>query len=167
MGRIRPISRPVAAGGGTVLPDTGGMDRQLARKRWPGRSLTWLGLAVLLFAGVGFALLTPTGRSLTVADDRLLLAPVSAGIFEDTIPIRARVAPLKTVYLDAMQGGRVEQILVEDGATVVAGQPLVRLSNSDLQLSVMSTESRGAPDLSERSVAIPTSVTAGRSSSRS
>jgi HlyD family secretion protein len=142
MGTIQVMDRAAEQSSGKVLPDAGGMDRQLASRRWPGRHLAWLGLAALLLAGVGFVLVTPEGRSLTVADDRLLLAPVSAGVFEDTIPIRARVAPLKTVYLDAMQGGRVEEILVEDGAAVVAGQPLVRLSNSDLQLSVMSTESR-------------------------
>ncbi len=52
------------------------------------------------------------------------------------------MAPLKTVFLDAVQGGRAEKILVEDGASVEAGQALLTLSNSDLQLSVMSTESR-------------------------
>jgi HlyD family secretion protein len=142
MGTIQAMNQAAQPDRGAPLPDAGGMDRPLARKRWQGMTLVWLALAALLLAAVGFTVTYPVGRSLTVADDRLLLAPVSAGIFEDTIPIRARVAPLKTVYLDAMQGGRVEEILVEDGAPVVAGQPLVRLSNSDLQLSVMSTESR-------------------------
>lgn len=141
MGTIRPMNIAEPAGG-AVLPDAGGMDRPVASKRWPGKHLTWLGLLALVLAGAWLAMTSSAGRSLTVADNRLLLSPVSAGVFEDTIPIRARVAPLKTVYLDAMQGGRVEEVLAEDGATVIAGQPLVRLSNSDLQLSVMSTESR-------------------------
>ena len=83
-----------------------------------------------------------SGRSVHIDGQRLSVARVESGTFEDFIPIRGRIAPLKTVFLDAVQGGRVEEILLEDGALVQAGQPIVRLSNSDLQLSVMSTESR-------------------------
>jgi len=79
---------------------------------------------------------------MTVKGQRLSIAEVKSGTFEDFIPLRGRVAPLKTVYLDAVQGGRIEEILLEDGAMVGVGQPIIRLSNSDLQLSVMSTESR-------------------------
>ncbi len=130
-GGDRPVVTPGAA-----------MDRVIEKKRLPGKTLIAIaaGAAVLL---LGWLLLSSnSGRSLTVSDNRIMLSPVVAGIFEDTIPVRARVAPLKTVFLDAVQGGRVEEVLVEDGATVEAGQVIVRLSNSDLQLSVMSTESR-------------------------
>jgi HlyD family secretion protein len=58
-------------------------------------------------------------------------------VFEDFLPLRARVTPLVTVYLDAVEGGRVEQKLVEDGAQVVQGQPLAVLSNAELQLSTL------------------------------
>jgi len=148
MGTIRPMSnaRDTARGaqadpGG--VDTRGGMDRIIQRKRHWQKPAWWLGgCAVAALLGVALVLLSPGGRSLTVADNRLMISPVSAGIFEDSIPVRARVAPLKTVYLDAMQGGRIEEILVEDGTRVEAGQPIVRLSNSELQLSVMSTESR-------------------------
>ena len=110
----------------------------------PSRYLRWgIGIAVVFMLVVAAVWTThQAGRSLTVSGSRIVLSPVESGVFEDTIPVRARVAPLTTVFLDAVQGGRVEEILVEDGASVVEGQPLVRLSNSDLQLSVMSTESR-------------------------
>ena len=110
----------------------------------PSRYRRWgIGIAVVFMLVVAAVWTThQAGRSLTVSGSRIVLSPVESGVFEDTIPVRARVAPLTTVFLDAVQGGRVEEILVEDGASVVAGQPLVRLSNSDLQLSVMSTESR-------------------------
>jgi HlyD family secretion protein len=119
-----------------------GMDRRIEKKRFALKPLGILGLLAVVLVGSWFAFTSSGGRSLTVADNRLMLSPVSAGIFEDTIPVRARVAPLKTVFLDAIQGGRVEEVLVEDGAAVEPGQAIVRLSNSDLQLSVMSTESR-------------------------
>ena len=110
----------------------------------PSRRRRWaIAIAVILTLAVAAVWTThQAGRSLTVSGSRIVLSPVESGVFEDTIPVRARVAPLTTVFLDAVQGGRVEEILVEDGSSVVAGQPLVRLSNSDLQLSVMSTESR-------------------------
>ncbi len=118
------------------------MDRVIEKKRF---SKSWVIAAVaglVLVMLVGYLVSTNNGRSLWVSDNRILLSPVVSGVFEDTIPVRARVAPLKTVFLDAVQGGRVEEVLAEDGATVEAGQVIVRLSNSDLQLSVMSTESR-------------------------
>jgi HlyD family secretion protein len=142
MGTISPMGNPqekVTAPGGS---QASGMDRHIEKKRFPLKPLGILGLVATLLIGGWFAFLSPGGRSLTVADNRLMLSPVSAGIFEDTIPVRARVAPLRTVFLDAIQGGRVDEVLVEDGATVKPGQEIVRLSNSDLQLSVMSTESR-------------------------
>ncbi len=69
--------------------------------------------------------------------DRLAISAVQSGTFDDFLPLRGRVTPLVTVYLDAVEGGRVEQKLVEDGAQVTAGQPLAVLSNAELQLSTL------------------------------
>lgn len=129
----RPISREASGVG---------MDRRIAkRSRFPVWLLCGVGLCLVAVA-IAFTVPLGGGRSLTVSGNRILVSTVEAGVFEDTIPVRARVAPLKSVYLDAVQGGRVEEVLVEDGAFVNAGDIVVRLSNSDLQLSVMSTESR-------------------------
>jgi HlyD family secretion protein len=142
MGTISPMGNPQEAGSKVTLPKGSAMDRKIVKRRFPVRLLVAGALLVALLLGVWLVFLSPGGRSLTIADNRLAMSPVTAGVFEDTIPVRARVAPLKTVFLDAIQGGRVEAILVEDGAAVEAGQAIVQLSNSDLQLSVMSTESR-------------------------
>jgi len=118
------------------------MDRVIEKKsQKPKVLVATLVLGLLL---VGYLTLSEafSGRSLVVNGQRLSIAEVNAGAFEDFIPLRARVAPLKTVFLDAVQGGRIEEVLLEDGASVSAGQAILRLSNSDLQLSVMSTESR-------------------------
>jgi HlyD family secretion protein len=74
---------------------------------------------------------------LTVAQDRLSIAAAQSGTFDDFLPLRARVTPLVTVYLDAVEGGRVDKKLVEDGAHVTAGQMLAVLSNAELQLSTL------------------------------
>ena len=70
--------------------------------------------------------------------DRLTLATVSQGPFEDFVAVRATGAPFTTRYLTADQGGTVEQVLAEDGAIVKAGQPLLVLANAALQLQVAS-----------------------------
>ena len=74
---------------------------------------------------------------MSVARDRLSIATVQSGKFDDFLPLRGRVTPLLTVYLDAVEGGRVDQKLVEDGAHVTEGQPLAVLSNAELQLSTL------------------------------
>lgn len=116
------------------------MDRRIPRAKPFKR---WLLLGIALLIGVlAFVLFYEKGKSLNMARDRLVTGTAQRGVFDDFIPLRARVEPRKTVFLDAIQGGRVDHLLVEDGAEVSAGQTLARLSNSDLQLSVMSTESR-------------------------
>ena len=69
-----------------------------------------------------------------------MIADVTEGLFEDYIPIRGRVTPRNTVYLDVIEGGRVEQRLVDDGAMVEAGELLVVLNNAALQLDVTRNE---------------------------
>ena len=60
--------------------------------------------------------------------------------FVDFSPLRARLVPRRTVYLDAIEGGRVDRVLVEDGAIVKAGDPIAVLSNTSLQLEVLGRE---------------------------
>jgi HlyD family secretion protein len=67
-------------------------------------------------------------RSLVDDGNRVEISTVTDGVFEDCIPLRGRVTPRKTVFLDAVEGGRVEQVLVEDGATVRKGDLIAVLS---------------------------------------
>ncbi|MFD1787026.1 efflux RND transporter periplasmic adaptor subunit [Sphingomonas floccifaciens] len=117
-----------------------GMDRVVSTRRLP-KWLPWAAGAIVLLALVGlFWTYAPRGTTQTVATDRLTISTVTNGNFEDFIPLRARVTPLLTVYLDAIEGGRVERILVEDGTMLAAGQPIVELSNAELQLSTLARQ---------------------------
>ncbi len=118
-----------------------GMDRRVTRKAPLGRKLMLgsAGLLVLLFAAWLVSTLL-AGRSLSVNSQRIAVSEVTVGTFEDFIPLRGRLVPRSTVYLDAVEGGRVEEVLVEDGAVVAAGDPIVRLSNTNLQLEVLGRE---------------------------
>jgi HlyD family secretion protein len=118
----------------------GGMDRVVERRGLSNRAKAAIAAAVAMLLALLFYLYAPASNSQTVEASRLTISTVSQGRFDDFLPLRARVEPLVTVYLDAVEGGRVEQILVEDGAMVQAGQMLAILSNSDLQLNVLARQ---------------------------
>jgi HlyD family secretion protein len=115
----------------------GAMDRVVERKRIDRRILIGGAVGAALLLILIFWLFAPRSGSESVSRDRLTIAAAQSGVFEDFLPLRARVTPLVTVYLDAVEGGRVEKKLVEDGAQVTAGQPLAVLSNAELQLSTL------------------------------
>jgi HlyD family secretion protein len=113
------------------------MDRVVVRNRLDKRIIIGGGAAAALLLIVLFWLFAPRSDSLTVPQDRLSIAAAQSGTFDDFLPLRGRVTPLVTVYLDAVEGGRVDKKLVEDGAHVTEGQMLAVLSNAELQLSTL------------------------------
>src|SRR5207253_1564946 len=115
----------------------GAMVRVVVRKRIDKRILIGGAAAAVLLLVLLFWLFAPSAGSVTVPRDRLSIAAVQSGTFEDFLPVRGRVTPLVTVYLDAVEGGRVDKKLVEDGAHVARGQLLAILSNAELQLSTL------------------------------
>jgi HlyD family secretion protein len=118
----------------------GAMDRVVVPKRRGKRLLIAAGAAGVLLLALLFYMLAPRSNSQTVETSRMQIATVEKGLFEDFLPLRGRVTPLLTVYLDAVEGGRVEQLAVEDGAIVAKGQLLAVLSNADLQLSTLARQ---------------------------
>ena len=118
----------------------GNMDRVVVKKRIDKRILIGGAGGAALLLILLFWLFAPRAGSQSVSAERLGIATVENGLFEDFLPLRARVTPLLTVYLDAVEGGRVEELAVEDGASVVKGQLLAVLSNADLQLSTLARQ---------------------------
>ncbi|MDX1665943.1 MAG: biotin/lipoyl-binding protein, partial [Saprospiraceae bacterium] len=119
------------------------MDKKIEKKGWP-----WWRIALLVLIVAAAAYLIPklydsAGRSrLNVQVDRLLTDTIHRGVFKEYIPLFGVVEPIKTVYIDAVEGGRVEEIFVEDGSMLKEGQPIMRLSNLDLQLQVLNQEAQ-------------------------
>jgi len=118
----------------------GGMDRVVESRALPYRVKIGLAAGGLILVLLLFYYFMPGANSQTVAASRLTISEVKQGRFDDFLPLRARVEPLVTVYLDAVEGGRVEQVLVEDGAMVQPGQLLAVLSNPELQLNVLARQ---------------------------
>ena len=127
-------------GGQSEAVSGGNMDRVIERKRIDKRVLIGGAAGALLLLLLIFWLFAPRAGTQAVARDRLTISTVESGTFEDFLPLRSRVTPLVTVYLDAVEGGRVEKKLVEDGAQVTEGQLLAILSNADLQLSTLARQ---------------------------
>ena len=115
----------------------GAMDKVVVRKRIDPRILIAGAVAAVLLVVVIFWMFAPRADSMSVAKDRLTISEAQSGTFDDFLPVRARVTPLVTVYLDAVEGGQVQKKLVEDGAQVTSGQLLAVLSNAELQLSTL------------------------------
>src|SRR3569832_383274 len=116
--------------------ETSGMDRVITRNPLWRRYGPYAAGAIAV-AGVAAWFLAGTGAHVyRVPIDRLTIGAVAEGPFDDFIAVRGAVAPFITNYLTTDQGGTVKQVLVEDGARVKSGQPLIILSNPALQLQV-------------------------------
>ena len=95
-------------------------------------------IAVVLIGGGWFLyqlLADASIRTYRVPEEQLIVSTVQFGAFEDLIPIRGTIQPFESVFLDAVIGGSVEEVFVEEGSFVERGQPLVQLSNTQTRLS--------------------------------
>ncbi|MCC8424897.1 HlyD family efflux transporter periplasmic adaptor subunit [Mucilaginibacter sp. UR6-11] len=117
------------------------MDRIIEKKKWnTKRILTICGITVLVLL-IGGSIYFTSGKSkLTVDTERLTISQVTKGPFQVTIPVNGIVMPITTIYLDAVEGGLVEAKYVEDGANLKKGDPILKLSNTDLELSLANQE---------------------------
>jgi HlyD family secretion protein len=125
------------------------MDQPLAASRWAFSGWPLAGKAAAVAGAVVIVLLAAvrliagSGESvIRMPAAQLTLSPVEQGTFHDLIPLRARVEPRETVYVDAIDGGSVVRVLVEAGDRVQKGQPLIEMSNTNLALSVIQQESQ-------------------------
>ena len=117
------------------------MDVPIEKKRFSKSKLTMIGGGALLVALIIFVIVSSSGSSkLNVEKERLSINTVQNGIFQENIPVNGVVLPITTIYLDAVEGGRVEELFVEDGAVMKKGEPILRLSNTDLELSLINQE---------------------------
>jgi HlyD family secretion protein len=119
------------------------MDRPLEKRRGPSARTVVLAGFVVLTLALAYVLVIHSGESrLRVDPTRMTSARVATGQFREYFPFDGRVEPKTTVYLDIEEGGRVEEIFVEGGQYVEAGQMILRFSNASLQRSSIDTETR-------------------------
>lgn len=125
------------------------MDRRIEHPAWSLRRLPLgarIGIAAVVIGAASLLLIKLIAgggeRTLRLPLEQISTATVSQGLFRDLIPLHARVVPRETVYIDAIDGGRVDRLYVEAGDQVEAGQPIIALSNTNLALEVIQQESQ-------------------------
>lgn len=98
----------------------------------------WLGALVLAF--VLYLVFRDNSRAYRVNPDTLTVSTVERGEFNDYIRVSGQVQPMTTIQLSPQEGGVVDRIIVEEGSTVRAGEPILILSNDKLDLEILNSE---------------------------
>ncbi|MDX9941294.1 MAG: HlyD family efflux transporter periplasmic adaptor subunit [Bacteroidales bacterium] len=117
------------------------MDRVIEKKKWTPKKIATIAGATLFGLFIIYLLFFRDKSSrLYVEKDKLTIARVEQGRFQEFIPIDGVVQPLVTIYVDAVFGGRVEEIYIRDGAMVSEGEKILRLSNLSMEMQYIQQE---------------------------
>ncbi len=117
------------------------MDRSVEESHWtPGRIALWSVLAVLSVAAVWYLFFRERRAVLSVQASSVMMAPVSRGTFQETVPQSGTVES-RSVFLDAVEGGTIKRVARESGAMVQPGDLIMELSNLNREISVLQQES--------------------------
>ena len=117
------------------------MDIPIQKKKFSKQKLILIGGILAILTLIIYVIIQTSGGSkLNVQKERISIHTVSQEVFQENIPVSGILLPITTIYLDALEGGRVEEKFVEDGAMMKKGEPILRLSNTDLELSLINQE---------------------------
>lgn len=118
------------------------MDRKINIPWYRKRQMRWIGL------GIGAALLiiwliTNGSRSTyAIEKESLIVRTVDSGYFQEYLPLTGEVWPIQTYYLDATEGGIVDTVYAENGQPIRKGEPIIKLTNTSLELNYMTQQTR-------------------------
>ena len=119
------------------------MDKKIAKKTWTVKRILGYGGGSLLIIFVAYQLIFADRRSkLKVEKDKITIAEVRRGVFQEFIPQTGTVEPSRTVYLDAIEGGQIKRVVAESGAMLKAGDVILELSNLNRELDVLQREAQ-------------------------
>src|SRR5665648_1066925 len=125
-----------------------GMDRIREKRSLWRQKKFWFSVVGVLFLVVIIAMLLRKNVStVRIQEEKISISTISEGIFNDYIRVIGSVEPIRFIYLDAEEGGRVEEIVNEEGAIVKKGDVIIRLTNSNLKLNILSTEANLAEQI--------------------
>jgi HlyD family secretion protein len=120
-----------------------GMDKAIEKKKWTTKKiLNIAGISIFMIFILYLLFFRDKRSKLYVDKTQITISSVQADKFQEFIPIDGVVLPKNTIYIDAVQGGFVEKIYVEDGAQLKKGDTILKLSNTNMELSQMETETR-------------------------
>lgn len=119
------------------------MDRVIEKKhKWLNKKTIWITIGSILVLLVAYNIFFGDKSSkLNVEVEKLTIESITENEFKDYIAVIGTVEPITTVYLDAIEGGRVEEILIDEGNMVKKGDVILKLSNTTLLLDISNNES--------------------------
>ena len=121
--------------------DYNGMDSKIERKHLLSKKTAYIIIgSTALLTGLLAFIFRDTSSSMNVDKEALTISTVKEGKFNDYIRVVGQVIPDHIIYLDAIEGGRVEERLIEEGAQVKAGDVILRLSNPLLNIGILQSE---------------------------
>ena len=97
---------------------------------------------LIICVSLSFVFLSNSVSTVKVEKDKIMIDTVFKGQFNNYMKITGQAAPISTIYLDAIESGRVEEILIEEGAMVKKDDVILRLSNNNLNLSILNSEAQ-------------------------
>jgi HlyD family secretion protein len=119
------------------------MDKPIERKKGlRPKHLWYIGLGIAFLALIYMAFFTDRTSTYRVEKDKLIIETVTKGQFNDYITVTGSVEPITTIFLDAQEGGRVEEKLIEEGTMVKKGEIILKLSNPDLYMNILTSEAQ-------------------------
>ena len=119
------------------------MDRPIPKKRGlQKKHIGYIAIGLVMVVLIYMAFFTDRTSTYKVEKDKLIIETVVEDQFNDYITVPGTVEPISIVYLDAQEGGRVEEILIEEGSMVKKGDIILRLSNPDLYLNILDSEAQ-------------------------
>ncbi|MGM9774577.1 MAG: efflux RND transporter periplasmic adaptor subunit [Candidatus Egerieousia sp.] len=98
----------------------------------------WGGVLLLVF--VLWLVFRDNSSTLRIGADSIVINEVTRGEFNDYIRVNGQVQPMTTIQLSPQEGGIVEEIVIEEGSKVKAGDVILRLSNDNLDLQILNSE---------------------------
>lgn len=138
-----PSESPLLGRSRSTSGSTGeGVDRKIEKSLVTPKRVAIVALAVLLVGALAYGVWTTatSGSVYNVDRERVTVSTVTEGDFQEFIAVSGSVIPEQIVYLDAVEGGRIEEIYIEEGEQVEEGQRILRLSNNDLRLRMLDSE---------------------------
>ncbi len=112
------------------------------KRRIKPKHYKYIALAVFIFGVIIFTLLQDNTSTLRVDKEKITIERVFKGAFQDYILVTGLVEPISTAYLDAKEGGIVENIMIEEGSMVKQGDVIVKLTNTNLRLNILNSEAQ-------------------------
>ena len=118
-----------------------GMDKPIEKKKGiRPKHLVW-SAGILLIGFLLYKLIvSDAGSTLRTEKDKLTISTVEDGLFNDFITVIGQVEPITTIYLDAIEGGQVEERFIEEGSMVKKGDVILRLENRQLYQTILNSE---------------------------